>query len=88
MNTIRNDFSFNLNVELNLSDSQLRKLSEIYGPDFDSELYERLHYYIQTSLIDMLQDTRVDTEFMIAMQLEPNGRNINRATIGANYLYR
>ena len=88
MNTIRNDFSFNLNVELNLSDSQLSKLFEIYGPDFDSELYERLHYYIQTSLIDMLQDTRVDTEFMIAMQLEPNGRNVSRATIGANYLYR
>lgn len=88
MNTIRTDFSFNLNIELNLSDSQFRKLFETYGPDLDSELYKRLHYYIQSSLVDMLLDTRVDTEFMIAMQLEPNGRNINHATIGANHLYR
>lgn len=88
MNTIRNDFSFNLNIELNLSDSQFRKLFEIYGPDFDSELNERLHYYIQTSLIDMIEDIPIDEEFMIAMQLEPNGRNVSRATIGANHLYR
>lgn len=88
MNTIRNDFSFNLNVELNLSDSQFAELFNVYGPDFNSELYERLHYYIQSSIVDMLQDTRVDTEFMIAMQLEPNGRNTSHATIGANYLYR
>lgn len=88
MNTIRNDFSFNLNVELNLSDSQLQKLYDVYGPDFDSELNARLHYYIQSSIVDMLQNTRVDTEFMIAMQLEPNGQNVSRATIGANYLYR
>lgn len=88
MNTIRNDFSFNLNVELNLSDSQLQKLYNVYGPDFDSELYERLHYYIQSSLVDMLLDTRVDTEFMIAMQLEPNTRKLDHVTIGANHLYR
>lgn len=88
MNTIRTDFSFNLNIELNLSDSQFRKLWDIYGPDFDSELNARLQYYIQTSILDMIEDIPIDEEFMIAMQLEPNGRNINHATIGANHLYR
>lgn len=88
MNTIRTDFSFNLNIELNLSDSQLQKLYDVYGPDFDSELNKHLQRYVQSSLIFMLENIRVDTEFMIEMQLKPNSRKLDHVTIGANYLNR
>lgn len=82
MISISTDIDFNLKVELNLEDSQYRKLFDAYGPYFDSELNKRLKHYIQSSIVDMLGKVEVDDEFMIAMQLEPNSRNLTNVSIG------
>ena len=88
MISISTNIDFNLNVELNLEDSQFQKLFNVYGPELDSELNERLKHYIQSSVVDMIGKIKVDDEFIIAMQLEPNSRNLTHATIGNDYLYQ
>lgn len=86
MISISTNIDFNLKVELNLEDPQYRKLFNVYGPELISELEKRLKHYIQSSAIAMIEEIKVDDEFIIAMQLEPNNRNLSHATIGNDYL--